>query len=71
MSEHVESRTVAGSQGGWNTLDELRTVAFSQGCTPAQFLYAIERAGDNPKAVASYLQQYAFMKAPDAATRAA
>ena len=48
------------SQCSWATLEELRRVALSQGCTPAQFKYAIEVMGNEPHHVAGYLQRHEF-----------
>jgi hypothetical protein len=44
----------------WNTLDELRQIALSQGCTPAQFKYAIEVMGNEPHHIARYLHRHEF-----------
>jgi hypothetical protein len=43
------------------SLDELRRLALAEGCTPAQFTYAIERAGRHPVRVARYLKQHSFL----------
>ena len=45
---------------GWNTLEELRVAALAAGCTPAQFKEAVETIGENPHAVATYLQRYSL-----------
>ena len=42
----------------WNTLDELRGIALTAGCTKAQFQDAVETVGDDPHKVATYLQRY-------------
>ena len=43
---------------GWNTLEQLREAALGAGCTPAQFNEAVETIGNDPFAVANYLQRY-------------
>ena len=43
---------------GWKTLDELRHMVMSKGCTKAQFDQAIETVGDDPHRVANYLRRY-------------
>jgi hypothetical protein len=48
---------------GWNTLEELRQMVTSNGCTKAQFDHAIEAVGHDPHRVATYLQRYAFKQA--------
>ena len=48
---------------GWSTLEELRQIVTSNGCTKAQFDHAKEAVGNDPHRVATYLQRYAF-KAP-------
>ena len=45
----------------WLSLDELKGVAVSAGCTPAQFSYAVEAAGIHPIRVARYLKLHAFL----------
>jgi Protein of unknown function (DUF3606) len=45
----------------WNNLSELRQVALSKGCTPAQFQNAVETVGTDPHSVADYLQRHAFV----------
>jgi hypothetical protein len=45
----------------WVSLDELRRLALLEGCTPAQFTYAIECAGQHPVRVARYLKQHYFL----------
>jgi hypothetical protein len=47
----------------WITLDELREFALAHGCTPAQFAYAVEVMGTQPKYVASYLLRHLFVSA--------
>jgi hypothetical protein len=62
MDGHVGSRLKNVNREGWNTLEELRKLALSQGCTEAQLKYAEEFAGSDPMKVAAYLQRHAFMK---------
>lgn len=50
----------AANRPYWNTLEELRILAMSRGCTKAQFAEAIETMGSNPSDVANYLQRYAM-----------
>jgi hypothetical protein len=47
----------------WLSLDELKDVAVSAGCTLAQFDYAVEVAGVHPIRVARYLREHAFLPA--------
>jgi hypothetical protein len=47
-------------QSNWNTLEELREIAMAAGCTNAQFKEAIETVGNDPYAVAAYLQRYSI-----------
>jgi hypothetical protein len=49
----------------WNSLDELRSAALGEGCTPAQFAYAVEIVGSNPRHVAAYLKRHEFMGAAE------
>jgi Protein of unknown function (DUF3606) len=51
---------------GWKTLEELRYMVMSSGCTKAQFDEAVETVGDDPHRVASYLQRYQFSKSSPA-----
>jgi hypothetical protein len=45
----------------WTDLTELREVALSKGCTPAQFQNAVETVGTDPRRVGNYLQRHAFV----------
>jgi hypothetical protein len=67
MAVYISGRKTAAVPREWNTLDELRSVALSRGCTPAQFKYAIEVMGTDPHHVANYLQRHAFIAALPAA----
>lgn len=62
MDGHVGSRIKNVNREGWNTLEDLRKLALTQGCTEAQLKYAEECAGSDPVKVAAYLQRHAFMK---------
>jgi hypothetical protein len=42
------------------TLEEIRQIVTSNGCTKAQFDHAKEAVGNDPQHVAMYLQRYAF-----------
>jgi hypothetical protein len=59
MSGHTEIR-ICGVARVWDSLDQLREVALSKGCTPAQFENAVETMGCDPQHVASYLQRHKF-----------
>jgi hypothetical protein len=59
MSGHTEIR-VGGAARVWDSLDQLRDVALSEGCTPAQFENAVETMGGDPQHVASYLLRHKF-----------
>jgi hypothetical protein len=63
MARFVAGRRIEPAPHSWNTLEELRQVALSRGCTPAQFKYAIEVTGTDPHRVANYLQRHAFVAA--------
>ena len=69
MDGHVGQRTNSCIGGGWNTLDELRAFALAQGCTPAQFQFAVESSGNDPHDVANYLQRKSFIKSVAAHAR--
>jgi len=60
MTRYVSSCERTLGLREWNTLTELRAAALSQGCTPAQFAYAVEVMGTETKYVASYLQRHEF-----------
>jgi hypothetical protein len=45
------------------TLEEIRAIVTSNGCTKAQFDRAKEAVGSDPHHVAMYLQRYAFKSA--------
>ena len=48
---------------GWSTLEELRQIVTSNGCTKAQFAHALEAVGRDPHRVGTYLQRFAFTQA--------
>ena len=62
MAMYISGRKTAPIPQGWNTIDELRDVALSRGCTLAKFKYAIEVMGDDPHHVANYLQRHEVIK---------
>jgi hypothetical protein len=64
MSGHAEFR-IHGVARVWDSLDQLREVALSRGCTPAQFENAVETVGHDPKHVVTYLQRHAFLAMPE------
>ena len=59
MSGHTDFRG-KGVARTWDSLDQLREVALSRGCTLAQFAYAVEAMGPEPRHVANYLQRHQF-----------
>lgn len=59
---HISGRKAVPVMRAWNTLEELRLVALSHGCTPAQFAHALEVMGTDTRRVAAYLQQHEFFK---------
>ena len=61
MSRFIAGREIEPARHSWSTLEELRLVTQSRGCTLAQFKYAIVRLGAGPHHVASYLQRRAFV----------
>jgi hypothetical protein len=61
MAMYIASRTRVARPKYWNNLSELRQVALSKGCTPAQFQNAVETMGSDPRHVANYLQRHAFV----------
>jgi hypothetical protein len=72
MARFIADRKIKPAARVWNTIDELRDVAMTRGCTPAQFKYAIEVMGEEPHHVANYLQRHAFIAAlPDSKSQAA
>jgi hypothetical protein len=64
MGDHTDFQGNGFAPRRWNNLDELRELALTQGCTPAQFSNAVETVGPEPHDVANYLQRRAFMAAP-------
>ncbi|MEP6484619.1 MAG: hypothetical protein ABJB01_09215 [Rudaea sp.] len=54
----IEPKTVAKSGV---TLAQLKEAALRNGCTPAQFLRAVESAGEDPVKVERYLKRNAFI----------
>jgi hypothetical protein len=63
IAAYISGRTIARVPHQWNTLEELRLVALSRGCTPAQFAYTVEVMGTDTHHVANYLQRHLFMAA--------
>jgi hypothetical protein len=61
MARVVSVRTVISRPSHWKNLTELRDVALSKGCTPAQFQNAVETMGNDPHHIANYLQRHAFV----------
>jgi hypothetical protein len=61
MAIHTSLRASVARPKYWNNLSELRQVALSMGCTPAQFQNAVETMGSDPCHVANYLQRHAFV----------
>jgi hypothetical protein len=61
MARYNSRRTRVARPEYWNNLTELRQVALSKGCTPAQFQNAVETMGSDPCHVANYLQRHAFV----------
>jgi hypothetical protein len=57
----ISSRARVTRPRNWNNLVELRQVALSKGCTPAQFQNAVETMGKDPRHVGNYLQRHAFL----------
>jgi hypothetical protein len=45
----------------WMNLDELKCLALSGGCTPAEFARATEMFGSHPFRVARYLKRHSFV----------
>ena len=60
MPTFIQDLKVATVPCLWNTVEQLRRVALSRGCTPAQFDYAVEVMGPSPQHVAKYLEQHRF-----------
>jgi len=45
----------------WRSMDELRSAALANGCTPAQFEYTLDVLGEEPlDAIARFLQRHGF-----------
>jgi hypothetical protein len=63
MALYVSGRKSVPCSREWKTLDELRIVALSRGCTPAQFAYTVEVMGPETRHVANYLLRHAFVSA--------
>jgi hypothetical protein len=61
MDTHAIPADLGSAQNLWVSLDELRRLALAEGCTPAQFTYAIEVSGRHPVRVARYLKQHSFL----------
>jgi hypothetical protein len=61
MAIYNSRRTRVARPEYWNNLAELRQVALSKGCTPAQFQNAVETMGSDPRLVANHLQRHAFV----------
>jgi hypothetical protein len=61
MAAHLSGRKTVPAERKWNSLAELREVALSRGCTPAQFAYTLEVMGTDTHHVANYLQRHEFM----------
>jgi hypothetical protein len=61
MAIFISPRTRVARPKYWNNLAELRQVALSKGCTPAQFQNAVETMGTDPRHIANYLQRHAFV----------
>jgi hypothetical protein len=57
-SAHIDMGTAADL---WLSLAELRREAIAQGCTPAQFTYAVEASGKHPIRIARYLKLHNFL----------
>jgi hypothetical protein len=63
MARFAYGRKIETAPRSWHTLEELRHIAMSRGCTPAQFQYATEVMGADPHHVANYLERHEFIKA--------
>ena len=50
----------ADAPAEWSTLEALRQLVTSNGCSQAQFDHALDAVGRDPHRVATYLQRYAF-----------
>jgi hypothetical protein len=61
MARFAYGRKIETAPRSWNTIEQLRDIAMSRGCTPAQFKYAIEVMGNDPHHVANYLQRHEFV----------
>jgi hypothetical protein len=62
-SSAAPNENVSNAPAEWNTLEELRQMVTSKGCTKAQFDHAKESVGSDPHRVATYLQRFAFIQA--------
>ena len=71
MARFVRGREVEITPHSWDSLEELRRIAMSRGCTPAQFKYAIEVMGAEPNHIAYYLQRHEFAVGLSKGTRQA
>ena len=50
----------ADAPAEWSTLEALRQLVTSNGCSQAQFEHALDAVGRDPHRVETYLQRYAF-----------
>lgn len=60
MAKFIQDPKVATVPCSWDTVQQLRRVALSRGCTPAQFDSAVEVMGPSPQHIAKYLEQHRF-----------
>jgi hypothetical protein len=63
MKEHSLSQITGSRRESWESLDELRAVAWRRGFSTDQFGHAIDTVGTDPHRVANELQRQLFMAA--------
>ena len=56
-------RSPSNAPTGWNTLEELRQIVTSNGCSKAQFDHALDAVGSDPHRVGTYLHRFAITQA--------